>query len=78
MSSVYSDIFHREKKVGKPVRLFACGDYENDLTMLAAADVAVCPTNALDCVKAVADVCLCHHTEGLIANLIELIEKGEI
>ena len=67
-----------EEKVGNPVRLFACGDYENDLTMLAAADVAVCPTNALDCVKAVADVCLCHHTEGLIANLIELIEKGEI
>ena len=67
-----------EKNAGKPVRLFACGDYENDLTMLAAADVAVCPTNALDCVKAVADVCLCHHTEGLIANLVELIEKGEI
>ncbi len=67
-----------EKKVGKPVKLYACGDYENDLTMLAAADVAVCPTNALDSVKEVADVCLCHHTEGLIASLIELIEEGKI
>lgn len=66
-----------EKKVGKPVKLYACGDYENDLTMLAAADVAVCPTNALDCVKAIADHCLCHHTEGLIASLIELIEEGK-
>ena len=66
-----------EKKVGKPVKLYACGDYENDLTMLAAADVAVCPTNALDSVKAVADHCLCHHTEGLIASLIELIEEGK-
>lgn len=67
-----------ENKVGKPVKLYACGDYENDLTMLAAADVAVCPTNALDCVKAVSDVCLCHHTEGLIASLIELIEEGKM
>lgn len=66
-----------EKKVGKPVKIYACGDYENDLTMLAAADVAVCPTNALDCVKAIADHCLCHHTEGLIASLIELIEEGK-
>ena len=67
-----------EKKVGKPVKIYACGDYENDLTMLAAADVAVCPTNALDSVKAVSDLCLCHHTEGLIASLIELIEEGKI
>ncbi len=67
-----------EGKVGKHVKLYACGDYENDLAMLEAADVAVCPTNALDCVKEVADVCLCHHTEGLIANLIELIEEGKI
>ncbi len=66
-----------EKKVGKPVKIYACGDYENDLTMLMAADVAVCPTNALDCVKAVSDLCLCHHTEGLTASLIELIEEGK-
>lgn len=66
-----------EKKVGQPVKLYACGDYENDLTMLKAADVAVCPSNALDCVKAVSDLCLCHHTEGLTASLIELIEEGK-
>ena len=65
-----------EKEAGKPVKLYACGDYENDLTMLKLADVAVCPTNALDCVKEVSDLCLCHHTDGLIANLIELIEEG--
>lgn len=66
-----------EKKVGKPVKIYACGDYENDLTMLKAADVAVCPSNALACVKAVSDLCLCHHTEGLTAELIEFIERGE-
>lgn len=65
-----------EERTGKPVRIYACGDYENDLTMLKAADVAVCPQNALDCVKAVADLCLCHHADGLIASLIELIEEG--
>lgn len=67
-----------ENEAGKPVKLYACGDYENDLTMLRLADVAVCPTNALDCVKAVSDVCLCHHKEGLIASLIELIEEGKL
>ena len=67
-----------EKKVGKPVRLFACGDFENDLTMLSMADVSVCPTNALDSVKEVSDYCLCHHTEGLIASLIEMIEEGKM
>ncbi|MGM9643280.1 MAG: HAD hydrolase family protein [Eubacteriales bacterium] len=66
-----------EKKAGKKVKIYACGDFENDLTMLEYADVAVCPQNALDCVKEVADLCLCHHMEGLMANLIELIEKGE-
>jgi len=66
-----------EKKVGKPVRIYACGDYENDLDMLRAADVAVCPSNALDCIKSVSDLCLCHHTEGLTADLIELIEEGK-
>ncbi len=66
-----------KEKTGKDVKIYACGDYENDLTMLQAADVAVCPANALDSVKAVADLCLCHHMDGLIRNLIELIEKGE-
>jgi hypothetical protein len=42
------------------------------------ADVSVCPTNALDSVKEVSDYCLCHHTEGLIADLIELIEEERI
>ncbi len=66
-----------EKKTGKPVKIYACGDYENDLTMLEEADVAVCPENAIDSVKAVADLCLCHHMDGLIRNLIELIEEGK-
>ena len=67
-----------ENQTGRKIKIYACGDYENDLTMLKAADVAVCPTNALDCVKDISDICLCHHMDGLIARLIELIEAGKV
>ena len=58
--------------------LIACGDYENDLEMLQAADIAVCPANAMDAVKRIADYTLCHCKDGLIAEVIEKIEKGEL
>ena len=51
-------------------RIICCGDYGNDLAMLTAADLAVCPSNATDEVKAVSHLCLCPHTEGLIADLL--------
>lgn len=62
-----------EEMAGRPLTVYACGDFENDIEMLRAADVAVCPENALDSVKAISDLCLCHHTEGLIADLVEHI-----
>lgn len=67
-----------EEKNGCPMKIYACGDYENDLDMLRHADVAVCPANALDTVKEICDLVLCHHTEGLIADLVEHIaaERG--
>ena len=58
--------------------VIACGDYENDIRMLQVADVAVAPENALDRVKEVADLVLCHCKDGLIADVIEAIEKGQI
>lgn len=58
-------------------KLFACGDYDNDIEMLSAADVAVCPTNATDKVKEISDLCLCHHDDGLIAALIDEMDKGK-
>lgn len=51
-------------------RIICCGDYGNDLAMLTAADLAVCPANATDEIKAVSHLCLCPHTEGLIADLL--------
>ncbi len=58
--------------------LIACGDFENDLEMLQAADISVCPANACDKVKAIADYQLCSCGEGLIADIIEEIENGTL
>ena len=56
--------------LGHPVITVAVGDQENDLPMLMAADLAACPQNAVDSVKAVCSLHLCHHDEGCIADLI--------
>lgn len=58
---------------GVKVKIYACGDYENDLSMLKKADVAVCPSNACKAVKDICDMVLCHCNEGLIAYLINQI-----
>lgn len=68
---------HRLKDIlGLPnAKIFAIGDYENDLEMLRAADFAVCPENAMDMVKCVTDITVCHHDKGAIADLIRIIEE---
>ena len=66
------------RHVGGDRILIACGDYLNDLEMLMAADIAVCPENAHDAVKAICDYQLCHCEQGLIADIIEKIEAGEL
>ena len=58
------------EELGHPVITVAVGDQENDLPMLMAADVAACPENAVEAVKAVCSLHLCHHDEGCIADLI--------
>ncbi len=63
-------------KLGHPVTTVAVGDQENDLPMLRAADVAACPENAVEAVKEVCGVRLCHHDEGCIADLIERLGEN--
>ena len=58
--------------------VIACGDFENDIEMLQAANISVCPANACDKVKAIADYELCSCGEGLIADIIEGIENGTL
>lgn len=63
------------EKYGKPITLYAVGDYENDIEMLRLADVAVCPANAIDAVKEVCDLCLCDHDLGVLADLVEHLDR---
>ena len=58
---------------GRPMKVYGVGDYENDLALLDAADVAVCPANAQDKVKQISDMILCSNDQGVIADLIERI-----
>ena len=58
--------------------VIACGDYENDVEMLKASDIAIAPENALPEVKKIAHRVLCHCQNGLIADVIEAIEQGQI
>lgn len=60
--------------VGADARVYACGDFFNDVKMLRAADVSVCPSNAHGEIKKICDLCLCSNEEGLIAELIERID----
>ncbi len=65
------------KEAGERI-VIACGDFDNDIEMLQAADISVCPANACDKVKAIADYQLCSCGEGLIADIIEGIENGTL
>lgn len=56
--------------------VYCVGDYENDIEMLLASDVAACPENALDDVKRICNIMLCHHKDGAIADLIYKIESS--
>ncbi|MBQ7320123.1 MAG: HAD-IIB family hydrolase [Clostridia bacterium] len=62
-----------EEIYGHSITTYGVGDYENDLPLLRAADIAVCPANAHPMVKHESDLCLCDHNEGVIADLIERI-----
>lgn len=56
-----------------PCRICVCGDYENDRAILKAADIAVCPDNALPEIKAICRLCLCSNDDGVVADLVETL-----
>ena len=65
-------------RASEKLKVYAVGDYENDLDMLRHADVPCCPANAIDAVKKVAKLHVCHCDDGAIADVIvEAIEKSK-
>lgn len=62
-------------RCGIPITTYGIGDYENDLPLLLAADVAVCPANAQQCVKEKSALCVCSNDDGAIADLIDRIAR---
>lgn len=65
-----------EKQYGHPITVFAAGDYCNDIDMLKAADVPVCPDNALPEVKDICKHVFCNHDDGLIGDIVSYIENN--
>ena len=62
--------------LGEGYTLYTCGDYINDLELHAAADVSVCPSNAHPEIKSVCKLCFGTNDDGLIADLIEYLDKS--
>ena len=51
--------------------MIGVGDYNNDLELLAEADLAACPANANDAIRAISDVRLPSNDNHAIAALID-------
>ena len=67
---------HLRTILGDSVRtVVAVGDYENDDSMLLAADRAFAPANALPRIRAVAEKVLCDCREGAVGELIEILDR---
>ena len=63
------------KKLYPACTLWCIGDFHNDAEMLRGADVAVCPENAVDEIKALAHLQVCHCKDGALADMIDEIER---
>ncbi|MCL1858976.1 MAG: HAD family hydrolase [Oscillospiraceae bacterium] len=59
-------------------KLFAIGDYDNDLTMIKLADYGAAPENALEYVKQAAKIRTASCSDGAVADLIQIIEREYI
>lgn len=86
----FLEVFYRDCHKGEALKklratadfsgrtVIACGDFENDMEMLQAADIGICPANALPHVKAVADYVLCDSGEGLMAAVVDAIARNDL
>lgn len=64
--------------MGSDYKIYAVGDYNNDVEMLSAADVGIATQNAIPSLKEVADVITVSNDESAIADIIyHIIEEQE-
>ncbi len=55
-------------------KILAVGDYENDLEMIALADIGAAPSNAIDAVKLAADIVLpVDNNQSAVAKFLEQV-----
>ena len=62
-------------KYNREYKLFAIGDYDNDLDMIKSADCGAAPENALEHVKKAAKIRTVSCNDGAVADLIDIIER---
>jgi Cof subfamily protein (haloacid dehalogenase superfamily) len=56
-------------------KLICIGDYYNDVSMLKEADIAVCPSNSPEDIKAMCNYVVSSNDEGALADLIDRVLK---
>ena len=66
----------KEHMLRKDTMLCTVGDYDNDLEMHSISDLAVCPSNANDAVKAICKLQLCSNDDGVIADLVDYFDSN--
>jgi Cof subfamily protein (haloacid dehalogenase superfamily) len=63
--------------MGPEYKIYAVGDYNNDIEMLEAADVGIAMQNAIPSLKEIADVITVSNDESAIADIIYHIIESE-
>jgi Cof subfamily protein (haloacid dehalogenase superfamily) len=64
--------------LGGSRKIFAIGDYDNDIEMIKSADYGAAPASALEHVKRTAKIITAPCENGAIADLIDIIEREYI
>lgn len=75
-AAMLPDLRQLYDRPGRPLTICCVGDFENDIDMLRAADIAACPGNATDAVKRICRLCMCPNTDGVIGDLVEYFDNN--
>ena len=67
-----------ERMYGHRYVTVAAGNHENDLSMLRAADISACPSDALPSIVPYCTYVLCPFADGCIADLVDRLTSLEI